>query len=668
MAPARSSKAIHLACCTVLAIAAASSAEPAATAAPPPAEVFAALPAVSDVVLSPNGNLLGWADTSGVEPRAVIFDLAAHQIKHQIAVGKQYKLLGLNWADDDILLVDLSQTDKNEVAGGKNYEVFRTLAVDVVTGKGNILLMTSGSRQAQLFADLVSRHTAKPKTVVMWTWDYAEGEARSEMDTRLAGHVEDSGWVSVLFNVDTRSGKGSIIDRGTQFTEDWFVDKEGRDVARIEWNPTLSQYRLLAKNGSGWREIYSRQTHEGIAMLGLSPDETGILTIGPNPAGRRVAWTIPLDGSGMKVFYESPDHDVDSIVRDPYDDAPVGVALSGPGQKVNWFDKGAQRRAESVAHAFKDRTTDVLGRSTDGKRVLARVEGPSHPPIYYLLDFNTHTADIVGDEYLALADAALGEVREISYKARDGTDIPAYLTLPPGIDSKNLPLVVFPHGGPEANDEYEFNWWAQFMATRGYAVLQPQFRGSTGHGEAFMLAGRRQWGLLMQDDVSDGVKAMIDQGIVDAKRVCIVGASYGGYAALAGAAFTPDLYKCAVSFAGVSDLPDFLGWVKARWLGGKESASYVSWTQSIGSPFDKAVIERSPAHAAANVRIPVLLIHGIDDTNVPIAQSERMAFELTKLGKPVTFVKIPGGDHGPSNADTRLRILKEVEKFLAANL
>src|SRR6185312_7286448 len=158
----------------------------------------------------------------------------------------------------------------------------------------------------------------------------------------------------------------------------------------------------------------------------------------------------------------------------------------------------------------------------------------------------------------ALANATLGEVRMLTYKARDGADVPAYLTLPPGSNGKNLPLVLFLHGGPESRDDYVFDWFAQFLASRGYAVLQPQFRGSTGFGDAWRKAGYRQWGLRMQDDVTDGVKALVEQGVADAKRVCIVGASYGGYAALAGAAFTPNLYKCVVSMSGPGDLAEFL--------------------------------------------------------------------------------------------------------------
>ena len=225
------------------------------------------------------------------------------------------------------------------------------------------------------------------------------------------------------------------------------------------------------------------------------------------------------------------------------------------------------------------------------------VLGTTRPPTYYVVDFQTHKAEMVGEEYPALASARLGELRVISYKARDGQEISAYLTLPPGIPPEHLPLVVLPHGGPEARDLPRFDWWARFLATRGYAVLQPQFRGSTGFGEAFRKAGYHQWGGLMQDDVSDGVMEMVSKRIADPQRVCIVGASYGGYAALAGAAFTPTLYKCAVSVNGVSDLPEMAAYIEHRH--GSGALGY--WREHIGAPFDPSLLQRSPLHVAERI-------------------------------------------------------------------
>jgi dipeptidyl aminopeptidase/acylaminoacyl peptidase len=228
---------------------------------------------------------------------------------------------------------------------------------------------------------------------------------------------------------------------------------------------------------------------------------------------------------------------------------------------------------------------------------------------------------------------------------------------------RDLPLVVMPHGGPEDRDETGFDWLAQFLASRGYAVLQPQFRGSTGLGRAHANAGRQQWGLRMQDDVTDGVRALITEGIVDPKRVCIVGWSYGGYSALAGAAFTPDLYACAASIGGVSDLPVMLATISRD--SGRESDAFAYWREHIGSPFNADVIGKSPARAAMAVRAPVLLLHGTDDTVVPIEQSRLMATALRAAKKPVELIELTGEDHWmKTSSESRIRTLTELERFL----
>ena len=194
----------------------------------------------------------------------------------------------------------------------------------------------------------------------------------------------------------------------------------------------------------------------------------------------------------------------------------------------------------------------IVDQSRDLSRALIGVENADSPRVYFLVDLGKGTADTVGESYPELEKVGLGKRESMTYAARDGLEIPAYLTLPPGREAKNLPLVVFPHGGPWSRDEAGFDWWAQFLTTRGYAVLQPQFRGSVGFGGDLRRAGTRAWGQAMQDDLLDGVDELVKRGIVDAKKVCIVGASYGGYAALAGVALTPDRFACAVSVNGVS--------------------------------------------------------------------------------------------------------------------
>jgi dipeptidyl aminopeptidase/acylaminoacyl peptidase len=344
----------------------------------------------------------------------------------------------------------------------------------------------------------------------------------------------------------------------------------------------------------------------------------------------------------------------------------VGFEVGGLTPRQHWTnaERAAQQRA--LASAFPGRDVRVLERSTSGQRVLALVQSATRPPEFYLVDLDRSKADLIGEAYPALAGVKLGEQRAITYDSRDGARIPAYLTLPPGAAERSLPLVVLPHGGPEARDDAGFDWWAQFLATRGYAVLQPQFRGSTGFGRTHRLAGYGEWGGRMQDDVTDGVRHLVATGLADPTRVCIVGASYGGYAALAGAAFTPQLYACAISVNGVSDLPIMLAEV-AR-TEGRQSDALAYWKDHIGAATDAKVAQRSPARAADAVRAPVLLLHGTEDTVVPAAQSRTMAKALAAAGKAHRLVMLPGEDHWLSSGTMRTRVLEEVERFLAQHL
>ena len=276
----------------------------------------------------------------------------------------------------------------------------------------------------------------------------------------------------------------------------------------------------------------------------------------------------------------------------------------------------------------------------------------------------------IASTYPALDGSKLAPRLPYTYKARDGVDIPGYLTRPLGVDGP-APLVVLPHRGPVDRDVDGFDWLAHFLASRGYAVLQPNFRGSGGYGRAWEEAGYGGWGVgVMQHDLTDGVAAVVAAGIADPQRVCIVGASYGGYAALAGAAFTPELYRCAVAIDGVADLRDMHTLYTGRRDG--RSAAVTYWERSMGIEDTRSAREKldaaSPAQHAERVQAAVLLIHGRDDSVVPIGQSKTMERALRAAGKTVQLVELEGEDHWLSDADTRLETLEALDTFLAQHL
>jgi dipeptidyl aminopeptidase/acylaminoacyl peptidase len=622
----------------------------AAPPAPPALEIFGQLPAARLVRLSPNGRLIAMEEDQGGVRKITVFEADGGKTRHSVAVDEANKIRSLVWADDETLLLNVSM--KHSYYCNPNVlcatEFYRTLAVRMDGSPPRILLNNEGARKSVTGSHLLAARTTKPGTVTMSTLDYATAQGY---------------WYSAVYEVDTRTGKEKVLARGTQYTEDWVVDAGGVPIARSEWVPDIDQFTILAHQGDRWREIFRLENGSTLGLAGVDITGRNIVALGHNGTNLSQAWSIPLDGSPASSLASHPDVDIDVAIYDANRHAVAGIR-SSDNTDTHWLDPTLAKQQKSLQNAFKGLDVYVIDRSVVGRRVLVQVENMSSPPVYQLVDFEQRRADIVAEAYPGLDPAALGTVRYFKYNARDGTPIPAYLTLPPGRAATDLPVVILPHGGPRARDVAEFDWLPQFLATRGYAVLQPQFRGSTGYGEAWEKAGYQQWGGLMQDDVSDGVQHLVATGVANPTRVCIVGASYGGYAALAGGAFTPDLYTCVASVNGISDLPSMIGEKKKQY--GRGGVEY--WKDHVGAASEPKTIAKSPARSAGSFKAPVLLLHGVDDSVVPIQQSRTMERELLAAGKTVTFVTLAGEDHWLSRSATRTRVLQELEKFLAQHL
>ena len=640
----------------------------AASAAPPPVEAFGRKPAMIKVDINPAGTRLAWIEDDGKAARIIILDLATGKELRRVGTVPKTKLWSVKWANDETVLIEQSVTRTTNIDEKSTDEWQRWVAIDASGGTDRMMLMSDGNRDWVMGATMLRAQTAKPGKIYMSSWDWLETMYRQETGSRLSGRRKDSGWVYNAYEVDLKSGNGKMIGAGTQFTIDWLVDDAGKLVVRSDFEPTKDLFEILYKDGASWNRLYKATDCDELSLHSFSKDRTAVLAVGRACGDdRNKVWSIPLDGTPMKALFEDPELEVDGVHTDPVDGTLLGVSLGGASQPSRWLDSQIERRLKGLHKSFNARWVTPVSRSADGQRVIAKVEDDAHPPIYYLVDFGRKSADIVNEAYPLLVGVKLGTVRGFDYAARDKYALTAYLTLPPGAEEKNLPLVVMPHGGPEARDEPGFDWLAQFLASRGYAVLQPQFRGSTGFGQAHADAGRRQWGMRMQDDVTDGVRALIDKGIADPRRVCIVGWSYGGYAALAGATFTPDLYTCAVSIAGISDLPDMIGFEVRG--GGRESNSVAYWREHIGAATDPQVIAKSPARFATAVRAPILLIHGVDDTVVPISQSQHMARALQAARRTYELIELPGEDHWMmTSSASRIRTLTELERFLGKYL
>jgi dipeptidyl aminopeptidase/acylaminoacyl peptidase len=492
----------------------------------------------------------------------------------------------------------------------------------------------------------------------------------------FAGHID---YVSRdLYKVDVTTGKaevmlqGKAIRAGLENTIYWIMDGHGHAIGRVDQiEEPLVDHLKLYKDGN-WQEVaaYDAEADLGASVAGLSTDGKVLIRFERSEkTGTEGLVSYDIATGATTPLFDDPTYDVAGLEVDDWTRRVVGASYTTDTHQYHYFDPAMQALQKGLQAAFPGNNVAVTSWNQALDKVIAAVWSTSNPPTYYLLDRKTHFAGRIGTAYPKLTASDLGVVKPYPYKARDGLDIPAYLTLPPGKTPKNLPVVVMPHGGPEARDAMDFDWWAQFLANRGYAVLQPNFRGSSGYGYAFRRAGFHQWGLKMQDDITDGVQKLVADGIADPKRICIVGASYGGYAALAGAVFTPNLYACAVSYAGVSDLPKLLGTALDESGPHSKTMSYLN--SRVGNTSDDLVRLKatSPALHADQVKCPILLMHGDGDWTVRIVQSEEMYDKLLAAGKTVDFIRFKGDeDHYLERADTRIQMLTEIEKFLAKNI
>ena len=602
---------------------------PANAAQAPGAQEFGALPAQSQPALSPDGRLIAWIEHGDSPDRAVALEVATRKVLRTFLGPENSELRTLRWHDDETLLIGVTTP-------GMASNRVRILAFDVNTGQGHVVLSE--------FNYLVAWSTSKPHTMIV--------------ATDSGGYTETK-----LLEVDVRTGKSSVIREGGKFTVKWVVSRDGIPLAREDWEWIAGQYRVYALEGKVKRELLSRDDSQRPQVGGVLADGRSLLLLADNGRGHQAAWALPLDGSPLQLLAEDPGADITDVFTDPYTQAVVGVFVGGAEGAVHWLGPAANARYESLARAFPSRTVELYAWSEDGNRILARVSSASAPPIHYLTDLTTHRADIAAEEYPVLSGATLGTVTEIHYKARDGTDLLAYLTLPPG-KSAPLPLILLPHEA-HRRDYPRFDPLVQFLATRGYLVLQPQFRGSAGFGDAFRDAGDRQWGRLMQDDLTDAVQAVVAQGLADPRRVCILGTSqYSGYAALAGAAFTPDLYACAASINGLSDLAE----VMSEGLSGpfrRVSTTQSEWKKLLGSVGEAERV--SPINAVQSIKTPILIMYGAD-AHTRIAQSQTMARALSRAGKSVTVVTLPMDMEWTLRTRTRVQVFSELERFLGQHL
>lgn len=475
-----------------------------------------------------------------------------------------------------------------------------------------------------------------------------------------------------LYSVDPENGLYSRVDRTSEPVIDYVVDDQGRPLARASYHVRTERYVLELKGEEFWSEVVERQepllTQSMWGLLTGSRDEL-VMSERPDTGGRRLITVSSADGSYVRTLYQNADFDFNHVIRDNYDNSVVGVDVDEDMPSTVWFDAELAAIQETLDGAIPDAFVSLLSWSEDRSQVTLAAYRANTPPEYFLFDGHAMQLASLGNAYPELAGVTLPDRQAIRYRASDGTSIPGYLTIPAG--SGPFPLVVLPHGGPASRDVGGFDDLAHFLASRGYLVLQPNFRGSGGYGHAWESAGWGGWGTgVMQQDVTDGVNALVRAGQADGDRVCIVGASYGGYAALAGATFTPDVYQCAVAISPVTDLVATTREVSnPREIETPFTRRFaLQLTGTTTLPDDDAARAISPRFHAGNITIPVLLIHGRDDSVVDEEQSRDMDRALRNAGRDVSFLRPRDVDHWLSSVEARRIVFSATEDFLADHI
>jgi dipeptidyl aminopeptidase/acylaminoacyl peptidase len=471
-----------------------------------------------------------------------------------------------------------------------------------------------------------------------------------------------------VWRIDLSSGDKTKVVSPQDNVWDWFADQNGNVRAGLAIDD--GRWWLVYRKGDERtfkvvaRHKFSEAEERGDIEKFIPVDGTdGGYAVSNIKTGRfgLYRYDFAKDVMGEAVF-EHPQVDIDDFAQKENGEI-AAIYYTDDRPRVVWLDPAMKATQSKIDEKLPGRINRVISLSRNHQRLIVRSGSASDPGQYYYFQPGFGSLSLLAAPYERIPAEALGQVEATSYRARDGLEIPAYLTTPRGRESKMLPLVVMPHGGPFLRDVWSYDVWAQFLANRGYVVLQPNYRGSTGYGKDFVSRGFGQWGRAMQDDLDDGVGWLVSRGIVDPKRVCIMGGSYGGYAALWAAARNPDIYRCAISFAGISDMTAMLKYDRKAF---SASRYYRSWQDEVrgDKKFDLDTI--SPLYAVERISIPLLIAHGDRDQTVPMIQSKKMHEVLTRARKPHEYVIYPGEGHGFENVKDSVDFLQRVEKFLAS--
>jgi dipeptidyl aminopeptidase/acylaminoacyl peptidase len=634
----------------------------------PSIDDFTREPDLRDAQLSPDGKHLAMIITEGHERWVTVRNLETPEMP---LVGAFTDTLirpsSLYWGNNDRLLIAMDvpyepkkverDMSREDFDFNEYFMLSRMVAVD--KDIRNLVVLFEGERTLERNISL-SRVTNflpdKPDHVLM---------AAYRNDRR------------VQYEVNIVTGEAEINAKGSPRTYKFLNSRDGAPKYRFDYRSRARAIEIFRYN--------AEESWERVDKLYLSQDDedsietNGLLAMYENDlvyrkrseeTGFYDLVVVDRESRESRTMVSLPDQDVRGIVINSRTDAIIGYAVEKDVERFVYFDEEKQKRYDAISVQVGNSNFSVSGLTSGSTRALIKMWGPDDPGTYHLWDFETEQLTFLGHAYHGIATANLSTSALTTYKAGDGQPIRAYILLPPGFEQgKEYPTIVMPHGGPHARSRLSYDDFAQFLSTRGYIVVEPNFRGSTGYGYDFERAGYKQWGGVMQDDLTDALEFMVRKGYTDPEKVCIVGTSYGGYAALMGAIKTPALYKCAISLNGVTHLEKLIRYNM------KEVVDKAEWDVAlfdrIGHPEkDKELLDaNSPALHADKITIPVMIVAGSADNVVPYSQAKLMVKALEKAGAKFEFIRLKDTGHNPFYYVEDMELVFEaVEKFLDSHL
>ena len=596
-----------------------------------PVRDFFRNPEKSDFMLSQDGRYLSWLAPYRKRLNVYVRPLAGGRTR-RITSETARDLAGYFWKGDRILY-------EKDFGGDENFHLV-SVGLD---GRGLRDLTPGAKVQAQVVDDLPD-----------------------DDQHLLVAHNRRDPEVFDVYRIDLGTGEERLVARNPGNITEWLTDHDGRLRVAVATDGLATSLLYRAGEDEPFKAILTTSFKETVAPLLFTFDNQRLYVASNRGRDKTAIFEFdPATAQEGRLLFERPDVDVDGLNYSRKRKVLTSVTFTTWKDERVILDDRTRAMYETVQARLPgyEVTLSAADKAEDRFVVASfndRTEGKR-----YLFDPATGGLEILAEIAPWLKEGELAEMKPVTYTARDGLSIQGYLTLPRGAAGQRLPVVVNPHGGPWARDVWGWNAEVQFLASRGYAVFQPNFRGSTGYGRTFWESGFKQWGRSMQDDVTDGVRWLIRQGIADPARIAIFGGSYGGYCALAGAAFTPDLYRAVVDYVGVSNLFTFLAAIPPYWKPYLETMH-----EMVGDPErDKEMLAAcSPALHADRIRAPLLIAQGANDPRVNKAESDQVVAALRQRGVAVEYLVKANEGHGFQNEENRLEFYRAMERFLDRHL